>query len=463
MRNGMAVGVAIYLAAGLAVASHGAPAKEFFAPSERESVLDFWSAPGRYRVLLPPEAARSGAYQVRLTPEGSAWLWRYGSGLGRTKTRNLLASQPSPATINEWDAWVEGRIAYDRYLAGREASSRNGMLMALEAPNDPGNAPASLVASFGTPPRFAMCTRPMLHAVDFGDGLTLQFSDNPNLRSDYAYYRFSQGVMSGGTPVKQLANDEIEPLLSDAGVSGSLRKVMQAVSLLEGGFDSINTYDTGFVSVGFIQFACLTEGGGSLGGVLLRQKQDNPESFEEDFRRFGVDVSDDGKLIAMDLTTGSELFGPEAAQAMIDDKRLIAVFQRAGRSSKAFRVAQLQVAKDRYFPGNDAVTITVGDKVLAGKVSDVIKSEAGLATLMDRKVHTGNLSPLPKVLSTIAANNAVTSLSDLSAWEADIVAAMKHRRDYLSDPTLTKPGFSPQPRKNSSKTTSRKSTRKGRR
>ena len=109
---------------------------------------------------------------------------------------------------------------------------------------------------------------------------------------------------------------------------------MRAVSILEGGFDSVNTYDTGYVSVGFIQFASLKEGGGSLGAVLKNFKAADPLAFASDFHRFGVDVDETGHLVVVDPTSGAVATGAEANARIIEDKRLIAVFGRAGARAK---------------------------------------------------------------------------------------------------------------------------------
>ncbi|MFY7807506.1 MAG: hypothetical protein ACOVSV_00815, partial [Fimbriimonadaceae bacterium] len=83
--------------------------------------------------------------------------------------------------------------------------------------------------------------------------------------------------------------------------------------------------------VGLIQFATLKEGGHSLGQVMLRMKQEDPEEFRTHFRKFGLDVTDNGLLMAADLESGATRIGPEANQQIIEDKQLIAAFQRAGR------------------------------------------------------------------------------------------------------------------------------------
>lgn len=462
MRKRMAIG-ALALAVASVSVSADTPRGGYFQPLERNAVLEFWAKPGRYASSLPPRAAQDGVFQVRLTADGSKWLWNYANALGRGKTATTWVPAPQAADVQAWDAWVAAKIAFDRQTAARDAATQNARVFVEPVPmlEEPGPTPEPLRAALGDPPSFANVVRPMVHTVDFGDGVVIVLQDNPAMRPNYAYYRWPQGVMSGGTPVRAMPADELAALFAEAGVSEQAQKVMKAVSLLEGGFDAVNTYDTGFVSVGFIQFACLSSGGGSLGAVLLRHKQNDPSSFDADFRRLGVDVSPDGLLVAVNLQTGQETIGPEAARQIIDDKRLIAVFQRAGRISKTFRVAQLQVAKERYYPSEDVLSVPSPNGPIVGRVAEFVKTDAGLAALMDRKVHTGKLDPLPGVLAKIASGGSVKQMADFAQWEFDIVASVMHRRDYLSDPTLTQPVAPPQ-RLNAS-AGSRKSSRKGKR
>lgn len=467
MHKGLAIGLLTQAAAALAVASpgpvEGPPSGEsptVVADLAVGSAVEYWSDPSRYKTSLPKESTRSGVFQVRLTPEGSQWLWSYAGALGRGKGGPTLKTRPSSVEIGAWDSWIRAKIAFDRWTAAKDAAARNGSSSPSKPVSDPGPAPESLRGIFGPPPPFANAVQPMEHTVTFHDGTQIVFRDHPAMRDDYAYYRSPQGVMSGGTPVKDLDEEELNSLFEEAKIPSQTRGVMKAVSLLEGGFDAVNTYDTGFVSIGFIQFACLREGGGSLGAVLRNYKQTSPKGFQDDFVRFGLDVSDDGKLIATDLSNGEKNEGPDAAQLIIADKRLAAVFQRAGRLSRGFRVAQLRVAKDLYYPGDDQIVVNSGKAVLSGKVSDVVKSEAGLATLMDRKVHTGRLDPLKQVLESIASANELTSFSDLAKWEQEVVEKLKNRKSYLGDETLSQPSATPTTR--SAPLTARKSTRKGR-
>jgi hypothetical protein len=144
-------------------------------------------------------------------------------------------------------------------------------------------------------------------------------------------------------------------------------------------------------------------------------------------------------LVVVDPSTGAELFGAPAVLKVIDDKRLAAVFQRAGRHSVAFRVAQIQMAKSRYWPADDPVRVMVNGREITGKVSDVIRSESGMATLFDRKVNRGNIAPFGDVVARVMAARRLSGLADASRYERDIVREMKYRADFLADKSLSQP------------------------
>lgn len=447
-----------------------------FSPEERDKVKAFWNEPNRYSVAPPKDHKTKGLWQVRLTIEGSTWLWNYNKG------RKVFAppTQDAPPASEEqkiWEKWIATKVAYDRWEAWRNAVQANSEAIGAELPvadstipatepPQPGPIPAGLLDSAGDPPKFAEAIVPMEHTIDLGDTKLIYRDHIKPSNPRYAFLRFGQGVMSGGTPVKNLPPEKLEALFKIAEVDPAQANVMRAVSILEGGFDSVNTYDTGFVSVGFIQFACLQAGAGSLGSVLKQYKKDDKAGFDRDFRAFGLDVTDTGALAALDLDTFAELTGSEASKRIIDDKRLIAVFQRAGQKSDAFCAAQIKTAKNQYWPADDAISLSWDGMLISGKVSDVIHSEAGMATLFDRKVNTGKIDVLRQALERFAPEIKPKSLADFAAIERQIVMAIKYRKDYLLDPTLSQPGngnpgisrFS----RSATTNTSRSSSRKGR-
>jgi hypothetical protein len=97
------------------------------------------------------------------------------------------------------------------------------------------------------------------------------------------------------------------------------------------------------------------------------------------------------------------------------------------------------VARERYFPGEDTVTAIIGGVQRSTKVSTIIKSEAGLATLMDRKVNRGNIRLLNDIASKVAEKYKVMRIEDLAKYEYEIVQALKFRTDFLTDTSLSQP------------------------
>lgn len=420
-----------------------------FTADDRSKVMDYWAQPGRYVITAPVDAQKKGLWQVRLTVRGSVWLMAY------NKARKVSApptetAQPANDQQRDWEAWVLTKLNRDRWEALQAAQDANAKIFGARLPQGdktipdaepprPAPIPDALLALAGNPPKFAEAVVPMERDIAFDD-ITLSYQDNVRLSNPrYPYYRFAQGVDSEGVAVKEMTQDRLDHLFRLAGVSESEARIMKAVSLLEGGFDAINTYDTGFVSVGFIQFASLKEGAGSLGTFMLDFKTANSDDFQRDLRQYGIDVTPAGVLDVLDLQTGAELTGPDAALKIIEDPRLVATFQRAGLKSDSFIAAQIRSAKAQFYPADDSVRIAVGAQTITGKVSDFIKSEAGMATLMDRKVNTGRLDPFSSVVTDIANRANISSLTDLASHELDIVKRMKYRKNYLDDSTLSQP------------------------
>ena len=431
-----------------ATAGYGQSTPNLFSPDEERAIATYWTAPGRYTEGTPDNFRKVGLWQVRLTVEGSTWIWSYYRKRGFSKVNPSVDLKPQTPEQQVWDTWIDAKVAWDRFNAGEAARAKNQDAVGQALPTtdsvavaDPGPAPESLVAYVGVePPQFANAVMPSQHRINFDDGKIITYIDNPFMRPKYAYYRFAQGVQSGGTATKNIPDTELTALFEKAKVNQSIMRVMRAVSLLEGGFDSVNTYDTGFVSVGVIQFASLKAGAGSLGEVMRHMKTSFPTEFDAEFRKYGLDVTDRGALVAYDLKNRREVQGPEANQVIIDDKRLIAVFQRAGQVSEPFKICQIQVAVRRFYPANDVLTVKTADGQTATvKIFEVVRSEAGMATLMDRKVNTGGLGAINEVANNLMLQYGLTDPLNLANFEAQLVERMRYRKDYLADNTLSRP------------------------
>jgi hypothetical protein len=423
-----------------------------FTDAERADISAFWKAPGRLSITAVPDVDVNGPWVSRLTTDGSVWLLAYTRAVaGQAKIPPGQVPKGQTPEQEVWENWVKAKIAADQWNAKQAARSANTAVLGHPpinapdlgtAPPDPGVIPPGLLAAAGNPPPFANVVAPMLATVTWPDGETYEYKDNIITRDRYGYYRFAEGTAAYGRPVSEMSDEELDPLFAK-GMTPSEAKAAKEVSKFEGGFEAINTYDTGYVSIGFIQFITAKDGDGSLGEVMLAQKAQSVSAFALDFHRYGIDVTPDGIIAVVDPDTGAELTGNDAVMTLIRNRRLISVFQRAGRHSIAFRTAQVDVAKAHYWPAQNPLTVTVKGKTITGKVNDVVKSEAGLATLFDRKVNRGTVAPLADVVAQVMTEHNLKTLADASAYEYDIIAALKYREDFLNSPNLSQPAPSP--------------------
>lgn len=420
----------------------GARPAPLFSNDERTKLVAFWNAPGRYAHGMPVDPANP--WQVRLTPEGSAWFLAYQKALrGAENTPPNLDAAATPATA-DWEDWVKTKLVHDRWVASQTADAANAARenhtgsAAQYPPSAPGPMPAGLVEAAGNAPVFSDACTPVTYKVTFADGEAFDYKDHVSFRERFAYYRFPQGTVAYGSALGEMSDADLTPLFA-TGMTPSEARIARAVSKLEGGFETVNTYDTGFVSIGFIQFITSSDGKGSLAQVLAYQKKYTIVDFIIEYHRYGIDVNGDGEIVVLDPSTGGEISGAAAVTKIIEDKRLTAVFQRNGRHSKAFRTAQIAIAKRIYWPSDIPLTVTVNGTEITGVVSDVVKSEAGLATLFDRKVNRGNILPFPDAVTQAMTLHKLKTLAGAAAYERDIIAQIKYRTDFLQDSTLSQP------------------------
>ncbi len=397
-----------------------APATPLWTDAERAACVTFWGRPGRVRVTF-------AAPRASLTPDASLWFHDF----------NRALKTAPPAEAAAWRAWTDAKFAHDRW----EAAQAAGAAPTDPEPPAPGLAPDALLRAAGDPPPLSAAVVPRRYVISLGDGPPLAYTAPIPISPRYPSYRFAEGVISGGASLKDMPAGALDALMRDAGLTPFEAHVVGAVSRLEGGFDAVNTYDTGYVSVGFIQFITAVGGDGSLASVLATEKTNAPADFARDFHVRGIDVTPLGIYAALDPATGAELTGPEAVQKTIRDPRLVAVFQAAGRSSTAFRVAQIQAAKRIYYPAADPITVTLpSGAALTGRVGDVLRSEAGMATAFDRKVNTGHAAPeVAAAAASVMATHGLTTLADLAPYEREVIAALKYRADFLTDKSLGQP------------------------
>lgn len=408
-----------------------------FSPAEADRVVAFWNAPGRQTTSdLEPSAP----FKVMFSPQASAWLHEMYTK--RDPGQRLIPTKlPTPRTQRDkdWDSWIDQQHGQDYAWAtalaawmnqGLAQSTSDAPVSRTELPT-----PADLQATAGTPPPFFIVHRAQKIVVSFDDYVA-SYDEGVDVPRKYPFLRSAIGTVSSSSAP---GTGTLNMLFQQAKLPAVLQKPVSAVASLEGGFESINTYDTGGVSLGIIQFASLSTGRGSLARLLQEFKNRAPGEFFTHFRQFGVDVAADGRLSVVDPRTGFEQSGRDAVRSIIEDKRLTAVFQRAANKSRTFQSEQLRLLAQSYNPLNLSVPVTLGGRATVVSLKQIIRSEAGIATLMDRLVNRGNLDPISSVISAVASEYGITNTAGLIDVEKEIVDRMTYRHDFLAMLSLSQP------------------------
>jgi len=402
-----------------------------FGVSEAAAVRVWWSDPGRCQI----DDQKPGApYVAAATAEGSEWLLAYYKAVYPGQPV-MPDRAPQPVTRDQIDAeaWLERRIATDWSVAELAAKALNERRQPL--PDDREDTPPRLRSTLGPAPRFAAPFHARRYTVSLPD-CTVFTTDVPKLRRNFPYLRTVGGVEISGFATGESA---WAPTLRQSGANDQRGRVLQAVSRLEGGFDTVNTYDTGRVSVGIVQFAGMAEGRGSLGSVLLAWRSSDKSGFVAHLRRFGVDVTPEGELAVLDPQTGWELHGPAASWKVRTDPRLAAVLARAGRLSTGFQAAQVRTALALFWPGDKRVSWTAGGKTVTARLGDVFRSDAGMATLFDRAVNTGDIGSVMATVQSEATRLGARSATDLALREGELIQLLRYRQDFTLVAGLSKP------------------------
>lgn len=137
-----------------------------FTRDERLKVLEYWANPERYASSLPSNASKVGVWQVRLSEKASKWLWDYRKALNLPKIPPGEVPPPLTPEQQGWENWIDARVAWDRWQAGKTSEERNaqrqGRKPAFDEPQppNPGPIPAALFDLAGEPPAFADVVSP---------------------------------------------------------------------------------------------------------------------------------------------------------------------------------------------------------------------------------------------------------------------------------------------------------------
>jgi hypothetical protein len=170
------------------------------------------------------------------------------------------------------------------------------------------------------------------------------------------------------------------------GLPVAAARALAVVSSLEGGFDTIQTYDRSRFSWGFIQFAAI----GGLPRLLEDIRIAEPALFERYFVAAGLDV-ERGRIRARHR--GAQARGTAAVNHLHDDPRLWRCFLLAAHE-QPIRDCQVKAAHDHYYERilEQPVALPFGTVSLGELFAT---DECGRALLFDRAVQRG-------VASTVA-------------------------------------------------------------
>lgn len=434
-----------------------APAAEapVFSAEEGTQIHDRWSSEGGLTVKDSNKQKETTAY--------FAWRAKARAAIGKVK------KSAGKARADELTAWLTTFEAHEQWGLRRPQGQQE--------PAAPGPLPEELQA-LGEPPSPAFRIQNDYDVKLPGEQEHITYRDYP-VSPSYQYLLDPSGVAHSGTKVGKRSN--IDSLLAQAGISDPVaQKVMKKVSTEEGGFEAVNTYDTGYVSVGFIQFISGKAGNGSLADVLRRMKASDPAQFATYFHSLGIDVDSKG-VVVVDPASGQVLRGEAAVSKIMADKRLTAVFQHAGDESSSFQVAQLQQAHQTYYMANKRFEIKVASltdssnpagatvkyfygknaekearkaagkdpkKVvqmvssISGTYGDVLASEAGKTAIMDRAVQRGVGSAqkeFEKACVQLLTQHQLLTKEDLVAYERQIIPHVQNRIEVLQANDLSQP------------------------
>jgi len=443
-----------------------APATSAFSDDEAKKISKSWKDSGSYTTKDTGKVEKSIAYYK--------WYQNAKKAIAIIKKKKGKATAKTVQDgLDSWDDFIKQQAENPK----------------LQGPPPP--IPDELTATkvgkstLGPPPTNTY-EHQKSYDVTMPDGKTkYNFTDQP-MSPSYKYYMNTTGVMKAGKKINKHAN--IDDIFKQAGITDkTIIKVMKKVSAEEGGFEAVNTYDTGYISVGFIQFTSKKTGKGSLADVLTRMKTKAKADFDKFFHDKGIDVSG-GEIVIVDPETGNVLSGEDAVKKVIEDKRLTATFHEAGLNSDAFKAAQIYEAYQSYYLADKSisdkievfkVTDTSGATpkityyydaegkskkkeinskakaakgatklaieeldAISGKYQDVLQSEAGKTAFMDRAVQRGSgnaKSTFHKAAIEILKKEQITTAKELAKHEKKIVEKLKNRIDVLSASDLTQP------------------------
>jgi hypothetical protein len=211
------------------------------------------------------------------------------------------------------------------------------------------------------------------------------------------------GLSTGGShSITRFINDYAGQLAS-LELSPSAIAVMKAVSLNEGSFDSINTYDKGFLSIGIFQWTLGQDNRmGELPALLKKIKSFYPGTFQTFFGAYDLDVSVDTNTTYGYLTHRGVPMGMPLQKDMFREPSYAFRFWRAAQEPDV-QAVQVEHALSRLknFYWKDTYT------AMGFTLNKLITSSYGVALLLDN--HVNRPSWVAKCVEQAMLNTGLTT------------------------------------------------------
>lgn len=313
---------------------------------------------------------------------------------------------------------VPDGIAGPRTWAALDAAPKPGSPLSVPA------APSRADAVLG-PAAPAAPAAPAVQGLPPADSPArpVKLDDNRVLTPDGRPFatRFRRGYVTNGSTTLAAW---LKTVPAPASINSSALRVLDAMCVIEGKLEAVNSWDGAHISFGFFQWTAGMGGDGELPVLLSDLKAADPAAFHDCFGQYGLDA----RVASAAATTGKlllngEVLDTDAEKDVLRSPAWTYRFWRSGHHP-SMRLAQLALAARRIKRFQDA-------KTAGRKLRDWINSEYGIALILDQ--HINRPGHVPKTLEQAIAAVAGSLPGDPATWgkaeEQRLIDAYLDKRD----------------------------------
>jgi hypothetical protein len=231
-------------------------------------------------------------------------------------------------------------------------------------------------------------------------------------------------VTNGSTTISEWLDTLPSPPPS---INSSALRVLDAMCVIEGKLEAVNSWDGAHISFGFFQWTAGMGGDGELPVLLSDLKAADPGAFQDCLGQYGLDA----RVASPTATTGKLILGgnvldSDAEKDVLRSPAWAYRFWRSGHHP-SMRLAQLALAARRIKRFQDAKTAN-------RKLRDWINSEYGIALILDQ--HINRPGHVPKTLEQAIAALGGSLPADPASWgraeEQRLIDVYLDKRDETS-------------------------------